>query len=229
MSASKVKFDDYSDAQLWVGSAHGTAPAIFDVCSRALSRASPVFEDMFHGAGDGQDAVPALLSEDRHVELPHDEPASFAILLHAIHCQFDRIPTQLSIDALYDLVVIAHKYGATAALRPWTTPWTQSIAFKPQDGNEKLLKTMSIYWILGFREDFFRTTRTFVESAPRLAKPDLMALQIPPDTISEHPQRASEMASQADRLGRAHHVNTTPDHRITLQCVSRHDSDSFGG
>ncbi len=229
MSASKVKFDDHSDAQLRVGFAHSAAPVIFAVCSRALSRASPIFDEIFHGAGDGQDVSTALLSENRVMELPHDEPASLAILLHAIHSQFVQMPTQLSVEALYDLVVVAHKYGATAALRPWATPWTQSIALKLQDSNEKLLRAMSICWILGFREECFRTTKKFVESAPGLAKSDLIFLQMPPDIIGEHPQRADEMASQVDSLGRAHHVNTTPDHCSALQCVSRHDSDSFSG
>ncbi|OAQ98236.1 hypothetical protein LLEC1_06484 [Akanthomyces lecanii] len=219
MSARRVKFDDYSDTQLHVGSAHSTAPAVFAVCSRALSRASPAFEEILYGTGSRQDASAALLSENQLIELPHDEPASMAILLHAIHSQFRQIPTQLSVEALYDLVVVAHKYGATAALRPWTAPWTQSSTLKLEDSNENLLRAMSIYWILGFREEFFRTTKKFVESAPRLAKSDLLLLQTAPDTTGEHSQRAREMASQADYIGRAYSINATPDYRAALQCI----------
>ncbi|TQV93294.1 hypothetical protein V2A60_010276 [Cordyceps javanica] len=185
MCASVIVFDDNGDAQLCVGSNHGDEPSVFIACSRALSRVSPVFESLFYRDAEAEEPSAALLSENRLVELPHDKPNSLAILLYAIHCHFDKVPTQLSVEALYDLTAAAHKYGASAILRPWTATWTRSIAVEPEDDTVTLFKAMSIYWVLGSREDFFSTAARFVQQASMLAKPDFADLQIPPDTI-EH-------------------------------------------
>lgn len=190
MSVCEIQFDDSGDAQLRVGAAHSSAPpVVFVACSRALSRASPFFDDLFYRARDEQEPGGVLLSQDRlTIELPHDKPACLAILLYAIHARFDKMPVHPSIEALYDLTVVAHKYGATAALRPWTTAWAQAVALELQGSNDKLLMAMSIYWALGCREEFFSVTRKFTESCPKFAKADLTVLQMPPDTIGQYPQ-----------------------------------------
>ncbi|KAM3454710.1 hypothetical protein NHJ6243_008793 [Beauveria neobassiana] len=179
MSADRIIFDEDGDAQLCVGSAYSSPPAIFIACSRALSRASPVFDEIFHGTR-AQQKTDAVI-----IDLAHDKPASLALLLFAMHSRFDHVPACLPIDALYDLTVVAQKYGATAALRPWTGKWTQAVAVELEGEDDKLPKAMSIYWALGCRAGFFSTAARFAECAPDLGTTDLADLQIPPDTI-EH-------------------------------------------
>ncbi|KAM3496858.1 hypothetical protein MY10362_009770 [Beauveria mimosiformis] len=161
-----------------VGSAYSATPTVFIACSRALSRASPVFDDMLHGAHAQQETGAVI-------DLAHDKPASLALLLFAMHSRFDHVPACLPIDALYDLTVVAQKYGATAALRPWTRKWTRAVAVELEGDDDKLPKATSIYWALGCRAGFFNTAARFAECAPEFATTDLSDLQLPPDTIGK--------------------------------------------
>lgn len=193
MSISRIEIDGDGDVQLRVGSGHKTTPITFTACSRALSRASSVFEDIFYGDGDGKQLGNAAREQARRIELPHDEPASLALLLYIIHSRFDHVPERLSVEYLYKLVVVAHKYSAAAALRPWTVKWTRSPTFETETNNElEMLKAMGIYWVLGCREDFFRTTRCFAESTQGLPAADLAAGPIPLDVIGECPPCGQE-------------------------------------
>ncbi|OAA55655.1 hypothetical protein ISF_07760 [Cordyceps fumosorosea ARSEF 2679] len=187
MPGNEVIFDGDGDARLHVGAGRSANPAVFTVCSRALSRASPVFDNIFHGDGDApqRDCCPSsegpALSDRLVVELPHDDPAALALLLYAVHARFDQVPARLPTDALHALAAVAHKYGATAVLRPWTASWTRPLAAEPDDGGgAALVKAMGICWVLGCREGFFHAAAAFVERAPAPALDDL---QIPPDTI----------------------------------------------
>ncbi|KAK3180937.1 hypothetical protein K4F52_007751 [Lecanicillium sp. MT-2017a] len=159
-----------------------------DTHLRALSRASHVFEDLFYGDGSRAQHETIVQERVRIVELPQDNPAALATLLYAIHSRFDKVPAHMLIDDLYELGVVAHKYGAIASLQPWTVKWTAGLAVKSDAGEEELLKAMSIYWVLGCREKFFHTTCTFVENSKGSAALELLAgLQIPRDVMGEHP------------------------------------------
>lgn len=190
ISIDTVTFDDEGDVELHVGLVNETPSAIYTACSRALSRASCVFEDLFYGKEDGQKRGTVPPNQPRHIELPHDEPVSMAIFLYIIHSRFDQVPDSLSLDDLYNLVIVAHKYSATAVLRPWTAKWTQSSTFQTEaKKKEEMLKAIGIYWVLGCREDFFRAAQCLVESTQRLTAADVAIGPIPLDVAGKLPEK----------------------------------------
>jgi hypothetical protein len=108
-------FDRDGDLHLEVGPREVT----YVVCSRALSRASPVFKRML--SDDFAEAKPA--HGDWVVKLPEDDPAALELLLNAIHGCFDKVPEKLLVPTLYAVATLADKYLLTRILRPWAGTW----------------------------------------------------------------------------------------------------------
>lgn len=198
MSAEIIEFDSDGDVQLRVGPGPSESQVIFTVCSRALSRASPIFDEMLYGEIGKMEFEAGPLSKGiRLIELPHDDPAQMAILLYIVHSLFTHVPVVLSVDQLYELTALAHKYGATAALRPWTAKWTKPRLETGDGDDERLLKVMGIYWALGCREDFFFTAQSFVTEAKGIPRMRLNSLQIPPDVMGERDKMPNAVRRRA--------------------------------
>ncbi|KAF4634445.1 hypothetical protein G7Y89_g3656 [Cudoniella acicularis] len=89
MTENRVIFDADGDLQLVVGNEHDSAEQHeFIVCSRALSRATPVFKAMLYGPFKEAKSTTTPESE-WVVELPEDKPVPLKTLLHIIHAQFE--------------------------------------------------------------------------------------------------------------------------------------------
>ncbi|EJP61686.1 uncharacterized protein BBA_09327 [Beauveria bassiana ARSEF 2860] len=115
---------------------YSAVPANF-VTAPALIARLAVFDEIFHGVRAGQGPGAVSLAEQRVIDLPHDKPGSMALFLFAMHSQFDHVPAYLPTDALYELTVVAHKYGATAVSRPWTAKWTWAVAVELKGEDDK--------------------------------------------------------------------------------------------
>ncbi|ETS76449.1 hypothetical protein PFICI_11836 [Pestalotiopsis fici W106-1] len=112
------------------GNHHHTEAMRFRVCSRALSRLSPVLGVLFFG--------PFLEANQDMVYLPEDDPKAMKILLYIAHGQIDpvyevadRYPgdedSHRLLEDLYDIFVVANKYLVTQPLRPWTSSWSSAL------------------------------------------------------------------------------------------------------
>lgn len=135
----------------------------FKVCSRALARASVVFDAMLYGRfAESEKRVPGA---DWVVELPDDSGAAMEQLLGIMHDRFRSLDvpcyqrekagksktnafktdepqpvletesssTSMQVAQLYDLTVLADKYDCIHILQPWAAAWVSSLGALPED------------------------------------------------------------------------------------------------
>lgn len=98
------------------------------VDANALRRASKVFDRMLFGP-----FRESHQTANWTVELPEDDPEALRIILHAIHANFGNLPRDLALSKLYDLAMMADKYGVIGSLLPWGHCWTIWLGEKPSD------------------------------------------------------------------------------------------------
>ncbi|KAI0021728.1 hypothetical protein F4780DRAFT_263363 [Xylariomycetidae sp. FL0641] len=100
---------------------------VFRVCSKTMSRASPVWKRLLYG-GFAESIKPH--NQDWVVYLPEDDPKALATLLNIIHSRFEHVPRvtdAFSLDYLYQLTVFTDKYDLAAVLRPWASTWMKNM------------------------------------------------------------------------------------------------------
>ncbi|KAF5518207.1 hypothetical protein CGCA056_v011351 [Colletotrichum aenigma] len=118
----------------------------FVVCSRALSRASPVFCKMLYGHFAEADS-----SRSKAVNLNDAiEPMFLALLI--IHGRFDIVPARLTVEELFELLVITNKYQMTGIARPWLHKWVPYLKAIPCSPHKDLLAWIA--WELGAEQMF---------------------------------------------------------------------------
>ncbi|KAF9873762.1 nuclear pore protein-like protein [Colletotrichum karsti] len=88
---------------------------LFRVCSKSLARSSVVFCKMLFGHFSETDQGLVSLPDD------HIEPMFLALLI--IHGRFAKVPSFLTIEELFELVIITNKYDMTNIVRPWINNW----------------------------------------------------------------------------------------------------------
>ncbi|KAK1833416.1 hypothetical protein QBC39DRAFT_302761 [Podospora conica] len=122
----RIEMDCDGDLTLVVGPEGNEVE--FLVCSRTLSRASPVFKAMLYGKFHWKESHPKTPSQSPWVvSLPDDCPGTTRIFLSIIHACFDQVPTACeSVEELYPILVMADKYEMTKLLRPWVQGWLSS-------------------------------------------------------------------------------------------------------
>lgn len=119
-----IAVDEDGDLSLKVGP--DTDNTTFLVCSRTLSRSSPVFKAMLYGSfRESRPADPG--ASPWVVELPDDNHLPAEILLNIIHGRFDFTPKVMTIDTLYEILAFADKYDMTSRLNPWMQAWVSSV------------------------------------------------------------------------------------------------------
>ncbi|KAK0667808.1 hypothetical protein QBC41DRAFT_323229 [Cercophora samala] len=136
--------DDDGDLLLAVGTA--SEQTTFKVDASALRRASPVWKAMLFGPWaeskpmDGSKWV---------VELPEDDVQALTVMLGIIHNVYELVPgpDKMTVDLLWNILVLCDKYDMARVLKPWVPSWSQHIkSLKEPDTNEKM---MFIAWELG--------------------------------------------------------------------------------
>lgn len=185
--------DRHGDLRLKVGSPQQAGDTLcqrveFLVCSRALARASPVFDRMLYGAF-AEASHNQTSSEGWTVELKEDKPAAMEVFLNIAHANFARVPHVLSVDGLYDVAVLTHYYDATRLLAPWVGSWMASIVEMTRDANVIMPKMLWISWEFGRKEDFIAVARRMLMEAktPWAMEPDSEddAVQTPPHIVGK--------------------------------------------
>ncbi|EQB44325.1 hypothetical protein CGLO_16939 [Colletotrichum gloeosporioides Cg-14] len=151
-----MTFDNKGDLHLVVGGdIRAGDPSTFLVCSKALARASPVFDKMLFGPF--AESRSSIESSKQHsvwiVHLPEDEPAHFEVVLNILHCNFKEVPKDLPFPLLSGMVAVADKYDCIEIFRPWIDSCIPDIEL--EDVYEAKL-ALHIAWHLGciptFRE-----------------------------------------------------------------------------
>jgi hypothetical protein len=124
----------------------------FLVCSRTLSRASPVFKQMLYGNPQWQESRPKDPSQlPWVVKLPGDNHDATKTLLEIIHSRFAHVPSICAtVDELYEILVVAGKYDMTKLLRPWVQGWVTSLP--PLQDNQAIWPALGVATELGAEE-----------------------------------------------------------------------------
>lgn len=227
MSDKPVIVDPRGDLRLKVGSTDQTDEKFsnyieFLVCSRALSRASPVFDRMLYGGfaeANHDDTV------DWVVELKDDRPDPMQVFLNISHANFSIIPQVLSVDSLYDLAVLTHYFDVTPLLTPWIKGWMASIVEVARDANIIMPKMLWISWEFGLKEDFGMIARRMLMESKTTWSTEtgqMEDIQTPPYIIGEKPPlrktRNILPFLQTDTSFRAHKRSSSSDYcRITTE------------
>ncbi|KAF5677127.1 hypothetical protein FCIRC_6854 [Fusarium circinatum] len=167
MSPENIVFDPRGDVKLCVGE---TDPVTLIACSRALARASPVFERMLFGSF--MESKPSN-GGDWIVELPEDKPKALSIFLHISHGQFDQVNRALSIDDLYDLTVLSNYYDGTHMLEPWVGRWMSLVEDDTKASKVSMAKSLWIAWEFGRKDSFCRIARRMLMESDGSEDPQL--------------------------------------------------------
>ncbi|RYP37003.1 hypothetical protein DL767_003158 [Monosporascus sp. MG133] len=121
-----IAIDADGDLHLTVGQHQHRRAVTYVVCSKALSRSSPVFKRLLYG-GFAESKKPEAGGQWT-VCLPEDEPAPMKIILNIAHGRFDQVPIKWdTVKDLYLLTVLTDKYDLTHLLRPWAQGWMRAI------------------------------------------------------------------------------------------------------
>ncbi|KAL8372256.1 hypothetical protein RB595_001850 [Gaeumannomyces hyphopodioides] len=142
--ATVASFDRLGDLQLLIG-ADGPDQALFTVCSRTLSRASPVFDTMLNGPwAEKRPDVGNWV-----VKLPEDSPKAFQIVLNILHCRFRNVPEFVILEDLHRVCVCVDKYGITEPLQPWAKSWCLYAQSQSNGTTKNNALIAWIAWVLG--------------------------------------------------------------------------------
>ncbi|KAL8405016.1 hypothetical protein RB594_009774 [Gaeumannomyces avenae] len=158
-------FDELGDLQLIVG-ADGPDQARFTVCSRALSRTSPVLKAML--GGPWLEKRPANSDVDWVVALPEDDQRHMEIILAIAHGSFRRIPRTMTLDDLYQLCFCIDKYDISEGLMPWVDKWCGGVEAQvvwTTIAAEDAAKVLWIGWVLGNLEFVEKSAEGLFKSA----------------------------------------------------------------
>ncbi|OLN95816.1 hypothetical protein CCHL11_02782 [Colletotrichum chlorophyti] len=117
--------DRYGDLYLHVGADVEPLTKTYLICSKALSRASVVFEKMLYGGFSESEAT----SGDHAwtVDLPEDRSEPLELMLHITHGHFNLVPQKLQLTQLHRFLVLADKYDVLAIARPWAHGWMEAV------------------------------------------------------------------------------------------------------
>ncbi|KAK4225876.1 hypothetical protein QBC38DRAFT_367702 [Podospora fimiseda] len=133
----------------------------FRVCSRAMARASEVFQRMLNGPFIERkpDNFP---EEPWIVSLPEDDLTSFETLLNIAHGRTseEHVPTALPLWCISVIFTLANKYLISPLLYPWLNPWNEVataavLIERPSPGD--LFLTHGVSWHIGNIPLFIRT------------------------------------------------------------------------
>ncbi|OAQ69831.2 nuclear pore protein-like protein [Pochonia chlamydosporia 170] len=185
MSNQSNCIDPRGDVSLKIKTPEKEVTAVFLACSRALARASPVFDRMLYG-NFAEAKSNNSNTTDWIVKLEDEKPAPMETFLNLAHSNFARIPKTFSIDNLYDLVVLTHYYDATHLLAPWIETWLSSVGEIVRDASDIMSKMIWITWELGRKEQFTIIARRMLMEAKEpwpSAADDSEAIQAPPYII----------------------------------------------
>jgi hypothetical protein len=111
------------------------------------------------------------------VSLPDEEPKILLTVLNIIHGIFAKVPKNLSLERLYLILALTHKYDMVRKVRPWSASWSSLVTSPATKENRGDARMVFISWELG-KEHIFRylvdslVILCSVDSEDRLTTPE---------------------------------------------------------
>ncbi len=178
---STIEVDPAGDLRLLVQ--HGEQQIIFQVSSKAMSLASPVWRTMLEPAGPFKESQ----SDSGEIAFPDDDSEALLILLLACHLRFQDIPQELWYEQFLNVCILCDKYDCIALIRPWISRWQahQLHLAGPVIHGEWLF----ICWTTGDQATFERVARYYVKTSLAdvwkqfIDRPKLLDAAIPPGIL----------------------------------------------
>jgi hypothetical protein len=160
-STTPITIDPRGDLTLKIGPP--TTSKTFLVCSRTLARASPVLNRMLYGSfAESKPSNDSSGSGGWTISLPELNPHPFILLAHISHGAFNNIPKTLTIDELFDLIVVTHYYDCTPLLAPWAALWLSAVHEPASDNELEMYRVLFVSQELGDKRTFEITARRLV-------------------------------------------------------------------
>ena len=149
-----IQIDAAGDLKLLVP--YGEEWVIFQVSSKAMSLASPVWRAMLDPNGPFRESQP----DNNEIIFPEDGPKALLILLSAAHLRFQDVPEELSFQQLRSVCVLCDKYDCITLVRPWISKWQARQDFPA--GQEFYEEWLFIAWTTGDEATFKRVGRSMI-------------------------------------------------------------------
>ncbi|PKS09637.1 hypothetical protein jhhlp_004256 [Lomentospora prolificans] len=159
-TSTNIQVDPRGDLSLRLFPENDAEPTIFITSSLTLARASSVFDRMLYG--EFAEAKPRdIESGEWVVTLPDQKPKPMHTWLNILHGHFQKVPTVVTIDELYDLTVLTNYFDATMSLIPWIEKWMAFIDINDirSDQGGLMAKFLWIAWEVGEKDDFAIVSR----------------------------------------------------------------------
>lgn len=139
--------DKHGELMIRVGAYHEKRMMQFRVSAAMLVRASDLWRRMFHCNSRAQG--PWL------VEFREDDPDAMGIIFRLTHGMAWHVPSNPSIETLYDIIVVVNRYEVTRWVSPWASPWMNVAAKVIGAPADLWLMAMAIALELGGKQEFF--------------------------------------------------------------------------
>lgn len=101
---------------------HGTDTKTLRVCPYTMARSSEVWDAILFGSSAEAQPRP-VVGQPWTVSFPNDNIPAMVILLRIIHGDLRNVPSELGLEDLFDVTILANKYKMTAVLSPWANTW----------------------------------------------------------------------------------------------------------
>jgi hypothetical protein len=141
-----ICFSDEADTTILGGNSAGAAVKkggySFDVSLACVQGAMPVWKKLARDP-DAEHGPDGKLKLMLHEE---DDPEAFICLLYIAHWSFDKIPLKPSVKLLYNMAMLAHKYGGERLLSlPVRCEWVKALKITAKHAADQM--AVEIAWI----------------------------------------------------------------------------------
>lgn len=122
------------------------------VCSRSVSRASPVLKKFIFPPWGPQDGSSQNdFQQQKTIDCQEDDGEALLILLNIMHLKFQDVPATPSVEVLYQVASLCEQYQCVSIVAPWVEGWLLESCQLEKNYAARL----SIAWVFG-NEKFFK-------------------------------------------------------------------------
>lgn len=178
---STIEIDPAGDLRLLVK--HGAQQITFQVSSKVMTLASPVWRTMLDPTGPFKESQ----SDNGEITFPDDNSEALLILLLAAHVRFPDVPQELWYEQLLNVCILCDKYDCIALVRPWLPRWQAHQLWL--DSSIYHGEWLFICWTTGDQTNFERFARHYVRTSSAdvwkqfVDQPKLLGAVIPPGIL----------------------------------------------
>lgn len=159
----------------------------FQVSSKAMSLASPVWRTMLDPNGPFREGKP----DNSGIASPDDDAEALLILFLAAHLRNDEVPESVSFDQLLNICVLCDKYDCVRLVRSWISKWATEI--KPVADDPEYEEWLLIAWTTGDVGSFERLARRIVRECVTndlkqclIGSGKILSEDMPPGVTGQH-------------------------------------------